>query len=158
MKLAIFVVAVCGLLAAPAQAQDVGPPSIPPGEDQIEALSLGARAPFEGMLLSTDTSIRWVNRLRWWREAFRLRVEQNEELLTAVRNSHSREIDVVRGSYEREIDGLRADIRRTVALYERQLERYRDPPFYKEWGFAFGVGVVLVGAIVGITAGVAASL
>lgn len=147
------------LLPFTAQAQErTRPPDLPPGEDRIEAVSARGVAPFTGMLLETDTAIRWTNRLRWWQETFDLRIRQNAEVLAAVQQSHVTEISVLRGSYEREIDGLRADIRRTVALYERQLERYRDPPFYKEWGFAFGVGVVLVGAIVGVTAGIVASL
>lgn len=157
MKAALLAFILCAVPTIVA-AQDINPPDIPPGEDRIEALSSGERAPFTGMLLETDTAIRWTNRLRWWRETFQLRLREQGEILDAVRSSHATEVSVLRGSYEREIEGLRQDLRSTMALYERQLARYRNPPFYETWGFAFGMGVVIVGVIVGVTAGVVASL
>ena len=146
------------LLPNAVAAQDVSPPDIPPGEDRIEALTSGERAPFTGMLLETDTAIRWTNRLRWWRETFQLRLREQGEILDALRRSHATEIDVIRESYEREILGLRNNARELVVNYEQQLQRYRNPPFYETWGFAFGMGVVVVGVIVGVTAGVVAGL
>lgn len=157
MKTILLAVALW-LLPIAVVAQDVSPPDIPPGEDRIEALTSGERAPFTGMLLETDTAIRWTNRLRWWRETFQLRLREQGEILDALRRSHDTEIDVIRESYEREILGLRNNARELVINYEQQLQRYRNPPFYETWGFAFGMGVVVVGVIVGVTAGVVAGL
>ena len=146
------------LLPGTVAAQDINPPDIPPGEDHIEAMTSGERAPFTGMLLETDTAIRWTNRLRWWRETFQLRLREQGEILDALRRSHTVEIEVIRQSYEREITGLREDFRQMVDLYERQLERYRNPPFYETWGFAFGMGAVAVSVVVGVVAGLVAGL
>ena len=157
MRIALLAAALW-LLPGAVAAQDVNPPDIPPGEDHIEALTSGERAPFTGMLLETDTAIRWTNRLRWWRETFQLRLREQGEILDALRRSHTVEIEVIRQSYEREITGLREDFRQMVDLYERQLERYRNPPFYETWGFAFGMGVVVVSVVVGVIAGLVAGL
>lgn len=158
MRALLATLALC-LLPLAAQAQErTRPPDLPPGEDQIEAMAARGTAPFAGMLLSTDTAIRWTNRLRWWQETFDLRLSQQAEILDAVRRSHSTQLDLVRGSYEREILGLREDLRSTIALYERQVARYRNPPFYETWAFAFGTGVVVVSAVVGVIAGLVAGL
>ena len=157
MRIALLAAALW-LLPGAVAAQDINPPDIPPGEDHIEVLTSGERAPFTGMLLETDTAIRWTNRLRWWRETFQLRLREQGEILDALRRSHTVEIEVIRQSYEREITGLREDLRQMVDLYERQLERYRNPPFYETWGFAFGTGVVVVSVVVGVVAGLVAGL
>ena len=154
----VALAAVLWLLPVSVAAQDLSPPDLPPGEDRIEAMAAGSRAPFDGMLLDTDTSIRWLNRLRWWRETFQLRLRQNEEILDALRRSHSTELGVVRSSYEREISGLRDTARDLMLNYEQQLQRYRNPPFYETWGFAFGMGVVVVSVVVGVIAGLVAGL
>jgi hypothetical protein len=156
----VLLAAVLWLFTGAAAAQDDSPtpPEIPPGADRIESVSAGRAAPFTGMLLDTDTAIRWTNRLRWWREAFRLQVREDLEILDATRRSHELEIVVIRDSYTREIDGLRETARQLVLNYEQQLQRYRNPPFYEQWGFAFGMGVLVVGAIVGVTTGVVASM
>jgi len=110
------------------------------------------------MLLDTDTAIRWTNRLRWWREAFRLQVREDLEILDATRRSHELEIVVIRDSYTREIDGLRETARQLVLNYEQQLQRYRNPPFYEQWGFAFGLGATVVAVVGALVAGLAAGL
>lgn len=157
MKRALLV-AFLWLVPVSVAAQDINPPDIPPGEDRIEALTSGERAPFTGMLLETDTAIRWTNRLRWWRETFQLRLREQDEILNALRRSHGTEIDIIRQSYEREILGLRDTARELVVNYEQQLQRYRNPPFYETWGFAFGMGVVVVSVVVGVIAGLVAGL
>ena len=157
MKTVLLAVALL-LLPNAVAAQDTSPPDIPPGEDHIEAMTSGERAPFNGMLLETDTAIRWINRLRWWRETFQLRLDERDEILAALRRSHVTEIEIIRQSYEREITGLREDLRQMADLYERQLERYRNPPFYENWGFSFSMGVLAAGVVVGAIAGVVAGI
>lgn len=147
------------LYTAPTRAQDIPePPSLPPGDDVITALSEGARAPHGGMLLDTDTAIRWTNRLSWWQETYRLHVAEDVEVLAAIRASHATELELVQASYLREITGLREDLRAAVVRYESELARYRSPPFYETWGFAFGVGVLVSGIVVALVGGLAAGL
>jgi hypothetical protein len=157
---AILFAVVFWLFAGAAVAQDdsLEPPEIPPGADRIESLSAGRTAPFAGMLLDTNTAIRWTNRLRWWREAFRLQVREDLEILNATRRSHELEIVVIRDSYTCEIDGLRETARQLVLNYEQQLQRYRNLPFYEQWGFAFGLGATVVAVVGALVAGLVAGL
>lgn len=142
------------LLAAPASAQEaLQPPDLPPGEDRIEAVTAASRAPYDGMLLDMDTAIRWTNRLTWYRETLQLRLREASEVLAAVRQSHETEITVLRESYVREIEALRTDLRTQVLRYETELARHRDPPFYETWGFAFGMGALAMGVVVGVIGG-----
>jgi hypothetical protein len=154
--------ALMAVLASPGSlaAQDAPtPPDVPPGEDRIESLTLRAPAPFAGMLLDTDTAIRWTHRLEWYRAELQLQLRTSSSILEAERRSHGTELTLTRESFEREITGLREDLRTQATRYEEELARLRAPePFWESWGFAFGMGVVLVGAIVGVTAGVVASL
>lgn len=111
------------------------PPAIPPGEDVIVPLSLGATAPVRGMLLDTNTAIRWTNALRWWPEAFRLRVTYLEQVLDATRTTHSTLLEEMRSSYRAEITNLQLRILRAEEKAVR--------PWYRTAVFGFIVGVVL---------------
>lgn len=151
----LLVVLVVLLSAATAGAQDAvpTPPVIPPGDDVIITTHVGDRATVAGMLLDTDTSIRWLNRMTWWRETFRLHLEHDAEVTLALQHSHELELQIVQASSTREIEGLRTDLREAVTRYETELAARRNPPFYETWGFAFGLGGVCV-AIVGVLIGV----
>jgi hypothetical protein len=134
-------------------------PNVPPGDDRIEHLTLRAPAPYEGMLLDLDTSIRWTHRLEWYRAELELQVRTRVSLLDAERRSHETELTLVRESYDREVEGLRADIREQATRYEEELARLRAPePFWESWGFAFGVGVLVTGIVVAVVGGVLAGL
>ncbi len=125
----------------------VVPPDVPPGADIIEPVTRSARAPFDGQLLSTDTAIRWTNRLRWYRETMTRFVAQHDEIITALNDSNARAMSVVSNSLGREIQGLRTDLRTQARLLQP------DPvPFYKTWGFAFALGCGLATVIVGFVA------
>ena len=134
------------------------PPDLPPGEDRIATMHVGDRAQFEGMLFDTDTSIRWLNRLTWWRETFRLRLEHDVEDAAAVQHSHELELQLVQSSYERELEGLRTDLHDAVTRYEAELAQRRNPPFFETWGFAFGMGALAVAVVGGLIAGLVAGL
>lgn len=146
-------------LSSTAWAQELpSPPDLPPGEDRITALQEGARAPHAGMLLDTDTSIRWLNRLEWWPTRYRLHLSESEAVLAAVRRSHELELGIVRDSYTREITGLREDLIAAVRRYEEELGRLRNPPVWEQWGFAFGMGILVTGVVVGLIGGLLASI
>ena len=131
-----------------AQEPSTTPPDIPPGEDHIESVAQGGRSPFDGMVLDTDTAIRWTNRLRWYHEVLGLRLRQSAQAEAVVQESHARELRLVEASYAREIAGLRSDIREQAQIFARSQE---DPAFYETWGFALTLGVVLAGVLVGFT-------
>lgn len=145
--------------AARVAAQDApAAPNLPPGTDRITSVQEGGRAPYAGMLLDTDTAIRWTNKLLWWPTAFRLHLAQDVEELAARDRSAGTELRIVQESLGREITGLRTDLREAVTRYERELASYRDPPFWETWGFAFGMGALALGVIVGVAGGLVLSL
>ena len=159
MRVALLAAILLCALPAAAAAQEVPtPPEIPPGADRIETMIAGRPAPFNGMLLDTDTAIRWTNRLLWWRETYRLQLRSDAEIRTALSRSRETELTIVQESYTREIDALRATVRELTARYERQLQSYRSPPFYAQWGFAFGLGATVVAVVGALVAGLAAGL
>jgi hypothetical protein len=167
MRLLAALLAVVALLGAPeaVRAQDEAaepaveprePPDLPPGDDVITAVAEGSRAPHSGMLLDTDTAIRWTNRLSWFRNELRLVMRTDAEILAAVRRSHETELRLVRESYEREIEGLRGDLRHQAETFAQA--QAREHPWFDTFAFGAVVGIVLAGVIVGLTAWAASSM
>lgn len=147
---ALLVVMLC-LLPATAHAQDEetrSPPPFPPGEDVITALEANERAPHAGMLLDTNTAIRWTNRLAWFQNELRLVTRSDSDILAAVRRSHQTELDIASSSYTREIDGLRQDLREQAQAFARS----QDQPFFDTFTFGLIVGVVVSAVLVGLVA------
>jgi hypothetical protein len=155
---AAMLLLLCSLSSTAGAQETLTPPVLPPGEDRITALQEGTRAPHSGMLLDTDTAIRWTNRLTWWPEAVRLHIAEDAAVLDALRRSHELELGIVRDSFTREITGLREDLVAAVRRYEGELNRYRNPPVWEQWGFAFGMGVLAAGLVVGVLGGLLASI
>jgi hypothetical protein len=138
------------LLPRVAAAQDIPvPPDIPPGEDVTVGLELGRPAPFRGVLIDVDTSIRQIHRLEWYEFRLRLEIESGLALRTALEESYRRELEGVRSSYEREIEGLRADLREQAATMAAALQ---PDPFWETPGFGFIMGVLLSAVLVGVAA------
>jgi hypothetical protein len=139
------------LMSSTAAAQDVPePPAIPPGEDQIEHVVTNARAPYDGMLLSIDTAIRWTNALRWWPETFRLRVQHLEHTMELRQQSWDRQQVIVAEGHQRELELLLA----RVSALSAEVAVLRDPPFRKTraFGFLSGALTFVVAAVVGLVA------
>lgn len=130
-------------------------PAIPEGPDVITSLTEGQRAPHGGMLLDTDTAIRWTNALRWWPEAFRLRVSLLGAIYDETQASHAIQLRIVEESYGREITGLRQDVRDMA----QQVADARSRAWYEtvEFGLVMGMLIVLVigGVGVGVAVGIA---
>jgi hypothetical protein len=143
--------------AAPGAAEAaLEPPDIPPGDDVITAMAEGSRALHAGMLLDTDTAIRWTNRLSWFRNELRLVLRTDSEILSALRRSHETELRIVRTSYEREIEGLRGDLRQQAQTFAAA--RAAEHPWFDTFAFGAVIGVVLSGVLVGLVAWAASSM
>jgi hypothetical protein len=144
--------------AAPVEPAPAGDVDVPPGPNVIVTLDAGARAPFAGQLFDAATATRWGNRITRYRMTIRL---LNEELRLCREESAAstdRQLQIVQDSATRQLDALRQDLREQVARYEGELQRYRNPPFYETWAFAFGVGAVVTAAVAGLVAGLAVGL
>lgn len=151
---------VLGLLSSPevvlAQDEPVEapvPPDEPPGDDRIQPLSARQAAPFDGQLLDTDTAIRWTHRLEWYYDELHLAYRLRATLLAAERRSHEIELRLTTESMQREIEGLRQDLRDQAATAAQALAQAREHPWYDTFVFGFVVGVLAVGLVMGVTAG-----
>lgn len=170
MRASLLVLALL-LPSAAAQAQDApeGDVDVPAGEDRIVVAREGTAAPFTGQLFDQATALRWGNRI----VRYRMRIHLLEEELVAVRaeyeasiatrlrivdESYARQLTLQAESFGREITGLRDDLREQATRYEGELARYRDRPFWESWGFAFGMGVLVTGIVVGVIGGLLAGL
>lgn len=115
-----------------------------PPDAKLVPLDAGARAPYEGVLLDTATSARWVARLVWYKK--QLKIDANS-LRGAMQKQaiYYQKLDAAHAaSCGREILGLRTDLREQAASFERA----KKVPFYKTWTF---------GMITGLVAGVGAA-
>ncbi len=129
-------------------------PAIPEGVDRIESVTQGQPAPFSGMLLDTDTSIRWVNALRWWPMTF----ENHGQLFLAIFDeaeaSYERRLSLIEDSYGREITGLRENVRDISQQLADSLTR----EFHETVEFGVLLGVIISMVIVGVGGGLALGL
>lgn len=131
---------------APIQAPE--PPEIPEGSDAITPVSQGDRAPYTGMLLDTNTAIRWTFRLRWFRNELGLTLNTHARELASIQASHDSEMQRIRESYEREISGLRGDLREQAQTFTQSQSR----PWFDTFSFGITVGVVVSAILVGLAA------
>lgn len=152
---ALLVVSMVALHVAPVRAQDGAPVpegdvDVPAGQDVIVVAREGVAAPFTGQLFDQATALRWGNRI----VRYRMRIHLLEEELVATRTAYdasiAQRLDLQAQSYGREIDGLRTDLREQAARYEGELAQYRNQPFWESWGFAFGMGALVVAVVVGV--------
>lgn len=143
------VMAVIFLLHAPVAAQD-SPPRIPPGEDVTAALERGAPAPYRGVLLDVDTSIRHIHAMEWLQYRLTLERDTHAAAMIAIEGSYERQLTASSASYEREIEGLRADLLEEAALLQQASQ---PDPFWETPGFGFVMGVLLSAVLVGLTLG-----
>jgi hypothetical protein len=152
---ALSVLLVVLLIAAPVQAQEGAPVpegdvDVPTGPDVIVVAREGVAAPFTGQLFDQATALRWGNRL----VRYRMRIHLLEEELNMTRAAYdasiAQRLDLQAQSYGREIDGLRTDLRDQATRYESELARYRNQPFWESWGFAFGMGALVVAIVVAV--------
>jgi hypothetical protein len=146
-----------------------GDVDVPAGEDRIVVAREGVAAPFTGQLFDQATALRWGNRI----VRYRMRIHLLEEELSTTRaeyeasmaarlhlvdESYARQLQLQQESFEREISGLRDDLREQATRYENELARYRNQPFWESWGFAFGMGVLVTGIVVGVLGAVFSQL
>jgi len=111
-------------------------------------MAVTARAPYAGMLLDTDTSIRWTNRLSWYRNELTLTNRLHSREISAITSSHAAQMRIAEDSYRREIDGLRSDLR----VQATEFASSAGNPWYSSFSFGLVVGLVATVLVVGFVA------
>lgn len=144
MKYRAFVAAF--LIPALAMAEEPLPvpniTTLPAGDDNITAVRKGDPAPYAGQLFDENTSLRWA----LWLQQYKLRygtdlkaAQDGCKVLVAHEDTY-RTIEVDRNSKSEK------DLReRLLAADKARLEaeeKLRNPPFWKEPGLWFAVGVL----------------
>jgi hypothetical protein len=127
-----------------AYADDSIPP-IPPGEDKIVPIKKGEPAPFDGELFDPPTAVRWGNWLLMYKQRLKLDVTFEQRLHSADNELWKKKLEIEHEKYMTVVPNLELRIQDL----ERQLA---NPPFWKTTWFGFAVGIVVTGAIVGVTA------
>lgn len=131
---------------------------VPPGDDVIRVVEQGRAAPFTGQLFDASTALRWGHRIERYRARIRL-LESELELTRRIQDeSMQRQLRIVEESYTREISGLRADLRSQAEACRTQLQQAQHQDFWESWGFAFGMGALAMGVVVGVVGGLFAGL
>lgn len=148
MRTFFFVLLLCLLpsiaRAEPTEASPLIP--VPSGPDVITSVKKGDPAPHDGQLFDPATAIRWANFLQ--QANVRLKFDPLFQYKVG-----QVEIDALKKTLVLEQDKYKTV---TAELQDRLTEAQKEaanPPFYKTFGFAFGVGVaatvlVTVGAAV----------
>ncbi len=119
-----------------------GPPPFLLGDDRIEHLPAGAKAPYEGVLLDLATAARWTLRIDWGAKQLQLDSDLLRSVMVQEIDARERLMLVQKQSYEREIKGLRADLRSQAKTFEASKQK---TPFYRTGAFGFAMGALLAG-------------
>ena len=139
--LLVLLLVMIGTCMDKAQAED-----FPPGDDQIVPLAEGERAPFDGQLFSTDTSIRWGFRLQRLRLQLEEDVAREQEICAAQTDLLETKMRLTAENTEFQLQTLQEALnaeRQTSQDLATQLSVAGEIPWYKTWEFGFGVGLVV---------------
>jgi hypothetical protein len=117
--------------------------AIPPGDDKIVAVHEGDKVPFTGQLFDSATALRWNNWLQQYKALLQLQTTRDQQVCKA-----QTDFDTKVASIEKtRTDGIEKDLRTRLQASEQQrlsLQQQIDhPPFYREFWFQAGVGVLV---------------
>lgn len=122
-------------------------------EDGVVPIERGDRAPFTGQLFPTELAIQMGFRIEHLELRLRADVEREQQLCEAHLTFESRRLTLEQDRREFEIDQL---TERVVEQADELVEA-QFVPWYRTWGFAFGMGIaaslLLVGGSVALMVG-----
>lgn len=118
-----------------------------PPEARFRHMKPGQPALFEGILIDLETAARWTAVRVWYQERLRENANRLRDVMRAQHKVSTEILALTDESRKREIAGLRADLRKQA----KDFERAKKVPFYKSWSFGLVCGVVLSGAITGVS-------
>jgi hypothetical protein len=135
--------AVALLLMARTALADPPVQAIPPGDDKIVVVHEGEKVPFTGQLYDNSTALRWGNWLQQYKVILALTTARDQQVCQA-----KLDFDTKTTAIEKlRTDGIEKDLRARLTQSEQQrlqLQQQIDhPPFYREFWFQAGVGVVV---------------
>lgn len=122
-------------------------------EDEVVPLERGDRAPFTGMLFATERAIRTGFMIENLQLRLSADVEREQALCAARLQYEERRLQLEQQRREFEVDQLTTRVQDQA----EELAEASVVPWYRSWGFAFGMGIVasllLVGGSVALMVG-----
>jgi hypothetical protein len=111
------------------------------GEEAVDTdgavpLAAGEEAPFDGILFPTELAIQMGFRIETLQARLRLDVEREQRLCRAQIDFEHRRLELEEERRDFQVDLL------TQRVQEQAEELARPTPWYRRWGFAYGMGIL----------------
>lgn len=124
----------------------------PPGDDKIVVVKKGEPAPYTGQLFDDNTALRWATWLKQYKARLALDAQAAQEMC-AVKVDHEQRLAAIEAERGAKVEAdLRERLKQTDAARLQAEEALRDPPFFKQPGVWFGIGLATAVATAGVTA------
>jgi hypothetical protein len=131
-------------LAALAEPPPLPAPQVvtyPPGDDKIAVVKKGDPAPYQGQLFDDNTALRWAMWLQQYKARYGLDM-QAEQASCAVKLGHDADLAAIEAERTAKIEAdLGQRLKETDAQRLKLEEELRNPGFFKQPGFWYGLGV-----------------
>lgn len=129
------------LITTLAQAEESRVVTYPPGDDKISVVRKGEAAPYAGQLFDDATALRWATWLQQYKALTKVDSEAAERTCS-IRVGHEQEVAAVEAERNAKIEeDLKQRLKDTDATRLKLEDEIRNPPFFRQPGFWFGVGV-----------------
>lgn len=125
-----------------------------PDDSAIVPIEQGERAPFSGQLFPTERAIRMGMMIEQLRLRLDADLERSQQLCDAHLEYRDQVLQIERERYTHDTGALE----QAAEELADQLEEARRVPWWRSWGFAFGMGVLASAVLVGAAAALAVSL
>lgn len=124
----------------------------PPGDDRIVVLHKGDPAPYTGQLFDDPTALRWAVWLQQYKSRYSLDLSAQQATCDARLGAADSLAKVELTRTTKVEETLRQSLRESEASRVKLENELRDPGFFKQPGFWYGVGVLSTVAVVAVTA------
>lgn len=145
-------VVLCAVSCAdPVFAQTPPVETIPAGDDRIVPMSKGQAAPFEGQLFEPATALRWANWLQQYKLRLKVDVEREQKMCAVQLDFSGEKLRIEREKWQTITEDYRKRLLESEKARAASEELRLHPPFFESPVFYYGLGVVTVGVISGLT-------
>lgn len=151
MRCAVATMVFAVALAAPVCAH--GEEAASPDMGAVVPIEAGDRAPFTGMLFPTELAMQMGFRIENLQLRLRADVQREQQLCEAHLEFEGRRLELEQQRRDFQIEQLTERVQEQA----EELAEVTEVPWYRTWGFAFGMGIVasllLVGGAVALMVG-----
>lgn len=139
-----FFVASLFSLAALAEVTPLPAPQVvtyPPGDDKVVVVKKGDPAPYQGQLFDDNTALRWAMWLQQYKARYGLDMKAEQDTCK-VKLDHAGALAGIEAERASKVEEeFRGRLAATEAQRIKLEEELRNPGFFKQPGFWYGLGV-----------------